>query len=296
MSLVMRIVFFGILGLAAGALAWPFAETVLFLQAGFPSLLLFNTALGTAIGLFMGGAFGMSEGVVSRSRAKIRSGVVTGMAVGVVGGIAGFVAGQAALLAVGTTFFHSPVRFQTVGIPVSRALGWAGFGMFIGMAEGIRSRSGDRVRNGIIGGFLGGVLGGLLVEYIRIAWPENVAARLGGLCVLGLLIGVLYGVVELRFTRAYLHVLGGPARGREHPLFQKVTVIGGSDRTEVTLPGYRNVADEHAVITRRGGSFLLTDAGTRKATYVNDRSVDRAELKDGDVIRVGDAQFQFREK
>ena len=296
MSLVIRIVFFGIMGIAAGALAWPFAETVLYLQADFPSLLLFNAALGVAIGLFMGGVFGMTEGVVSGSRVKMRSGAFTGMAVGAVGGVAGFVAGQAALLAVGTTFFHSQAGFQTVGIPVSRALGWAGFGMFIGMAEGIRSRSGARVRNGIIGGFLGGVLGGLLVEYLRIAWPENVMARLGGLCLLGLLVGVLYGIVELRFTRAYLHLLGGRAGGREYPLSQKVTIIGGSEKTAVTLPGYRNVADEHAVITRKGDAFVLTDSGTRKATYVNDRSVDRTELQDGDVIRVGDAQFQFRKK
>jgi pSer/pThr/pTyr-binding forkhead associated (FHA) protein len=114
--------------------------------------------------------------------------------------------------------------------------------------------------------------------------------------VLGFLIGMLYGVVEHRFTRGYLHLLSGRLKGKEFPLTEKKTVIGSSEKTEVTLAGYTNVAEEHTVITRSGDTFSLTDAGTRKATYLNDRSVENAELKDGDVIRVGDAQFQFRKK
>jgi hypothetical protein len=296
MSLAVRIIFFSIIGVAAGGLSWPVAEAVLYWQADFTSLLIFNVFLGAAIGLLIGGTFGLGEGIISGSVPKMRSGAITGMAIGAVGGVAGFVAGQAALLAVGSTFFHSPAGFRRWGVPVSRALGWAGFGVFVGMVEGIRSGSSARVRNGIIGGFLGGISGGLLFEYLRVTYPGNHIARLGGLCLLGCLIGTLYGVVEHRFTRGYLHLLSGRFRGKEFPLTGKKTVIGSSDKTEVTLPGYRNVAGEHTVITRMGDTFSLTDAGTRKATYLNDRSVERTELKDGDVIRVGDAQFQFRKK
>jgi hypothetical protein len=296
MSLAVRVIYFGIIGIAAGALAWPFTEAVLFWQAAFPSLLTFNIVLGTALGIFMGAVFGLGEGLASGSAAKVRSGAAAGVAIGVAGGIVGFIAGQAALLAVGSTFFHSPTTFQRIGVPVSRALGWAGFGIFVGMAEGIRSGSGPKVRNGIIGGFVGGALGGLLFEYLRVSWPGNTLARFGGLCVLGFLVGILYGLVEHRFTRGYLHMLSGRFRGREVPITEKKTVIGSSEKTAVTLAGYSNVAEEHTVITRKGGTFVLTDAGTRRATYLNDRSVEQAELKDGDVIRVGDAQFQFRKK
>jgi hypothetical protein len=296
MTLGMRMILLGLIGLVAGALCWPFTELILFYQASFPTLLFFSMALGVAVGLFMGGSFGMSEGIISNSWTKIRSGGLTGALVGSVGGMLGFIAGQAALLLVGSFFFNTTGRLRSYGIPISRALGWAVFGMVVGVAEGVRSRSGAKARNGIVGGFLGGLGGGLVVEYIRVLSPASAYARLAGLCVLGLFIGIAYALVERGLAKASLRLLSGRSKGREFLLTQSRTIVGGAQKTEVTLAGYGNVAGEHAVIHRDRGDFTIVQEDGKKPIYVNDEKVERRVLKNGDVIRIGDAQFQFSRK
>ncbi|KPJ85873.1 MAG: hypothetical protein AMS17_13830 [Spirochaetes bacterium DG_61] len=296
MTLLLRIVFFGFSGILAGILAWPVIELILFFQAVFPTLLLFNIALGVGAGVFMGGGFGASEGIISVSGVKIKSGVVTGLVIGVVAGIAGFITGQAVLLFLGTAIFHSAYSVQRIGFPLSRSIGWALFGMCIALVHGVRSRSAGKIRNGIIGGLSGGFLGGLVVEYINVFSPDAWYARLVGFAVLGLLIGVFYGFVENRMAKASLLLLGGRSKNREFLLTQKVTNIGASPKTEVGISGYDHVVGVHTLITREKGEFVLTDAGSKAGTYVNDEKTRGATLKDGDVIRVGDAQFLFRKR
>jgi len=292
MSLVMRILFFGLTGLAAGAAAWPFSEIVLFFQAKFPSLLAFNIVLGVSVGLVMGGVFGMSEGVLSSSGKKTVNGGLAGLVVGIAGGIAGFFIGQAALLYIGTRLFSSAISFQLYGFPLSRALGWALFGMCIGAAEGVRSRSLAKLRNGIAGGFVGGLLGGMLVEFIRILSPARMYARFGGFALLGLCIGIFYGFVENRLAGALLRILNGRQRGNEIPLTQKNTTIGSGATADVTLNGYRYITEVHAGITKRKGDYTVAGALVNDEK-INDKKKDEKPLKDGDIIRVGDVQFQF---
>jgi len=296
MSLITRMLFFGLVGILSGLVAWPCAEIVLFYQALFPSLLIFNIVLGVTVGLFMGGCFGTSEGILAVSKRKVQTGMVSGMITGAVGGVVGFVAGQAALLGLGTTLFHSSYAYQRFGFPVSKAIGWATFGMCIGIAHGVRSRSGNKIRNGVLGGFIGGLLGGLAVEYLKIIEPENGYVRLVGFALLGLLIGIFYGFIENKLARASLMLLNGKYKEKEFLLTQKMTNIGKSPKTEIGLEGYTKVSDVHTVIKKEKKGFVLTDAGAKIGTYVNDERAGKKVLKDGDVIRVGDAQFLFRKR
>jgi pSer/pThr/pTyr-binding forkhead associated (FHA) protein len=152
------------------------------------------------------------------------------------------------------------------------------------------------VRNGVVGGCIGGLLGGLFFEYMRIFKPGGLYTRLVGLVLLGFFIGLFYGFIENRLTRASLVLLNGRFRGREFPLTQRFTRIGGSPKTEVGLPGYKNVADVHVEVTREKGEYVLTDAGSKTGAFVNEEKTEKTVLREGDVIRVGDAQFQFRKK
>ena len=299
MSLKMRLLFFGVIGLLAGALAWPPAEVLLLTQASFPTLLLFSIVLGLAIGAIMGGAFGASEGIVTASGMKIRSGVLTGVLVGGVGGLIGFVVGQGALLLLGTSVFNSAGGLRSVGLPLSKAIGWAAFGVFIGSVEGIRSRSGNTVRNGIIGGVIGGLLGGLVFEFLRAAAPDSMYARLLGLLVLGLAIGVCYAVVELRVARAGMYLLNGAFKGKEFPLSRRVTSIGSSEEADICIPGYAKVAPFHAEVRKeKNGEYVLRTSGdgAPAMTMIDDKSptASAQSLRDGNVVRVGSAQFRFQ--
>jgi hypothetical protein len=296
MSLGIRILFFGLTGVIAGVLSWPFAEGIIFIQTIFPSLLIFTIVTGIVIGLAMGGTFGTSEGILSMSGPKIGSGALWGISIGACGGALGFIAGQAALLYIGTLFYNSSVSFKYVGLPVSKAIGWAIFGAFLGVSEGIRSKSINKVRNGIIGGFLGGLLGGFAFEYLRVFWPGNMYARLTGLVVLGLLIGVFYGLIEINLSKASLILLNGKYSGREYPLTQGFTTVGSSPLTVVGVPGYTNVDEVHAEIKKKKKDFVVNDSGTKSGTFVNDDKIKEKKLEDGDVIRVGEAQFLFKKK
>jgi hypothetical protein len=296
MTLGMRLLYYSLIGLLAGALSWPFTELVLFYQAVFPSLLFFSIALGLVAGLFIGGIFGMSEGIITHARDRMRKGAIAGMIVGAVGGILGMISGQAALLHIGTLFFNSSGSFKHFGIPLSRSLGWAVFGLLVGISDGIRSASGGKIRNGLLGGFIGGLLGGLVVEYSRIIAPQSAYSRLLGLSLLGFLIGLSYGFVERGLAEGSLRLLNGLAKGSEFLLTGKKTVVGGAQSTEVTLSGYRNVSDEHAEIRREGGDFTIVQGDKGKPLYVNDEKVDKTVLNNGDIIRLGDAQFRFSRK
>ncbi len=300
MSLSVRIIFFGIIGLIAGILAWPFAELILYFQVSFPSLLFFSITLGITIGVLMGGCFGLGEGLVSNAPDKIMPGILMGMLIGTVGGLIGFVTGQAALLLLGTTIFNSPGAFQKMGFPLSKALGWGAFGLCIGSVEGIRCRSRAKIVIGLIGGVIGGILGGLVFEFIRVSSPENPYMRLIGLLILGLMIGLGYGLVENQLSRASLYLLNGKNKGREFLLTHKMTTIGKDGKVDVGLSGYRKVADQHAEIHRDKDDFVfsLMDQPdiTQMETFVNDGKTEKKRLSDGDILRVGSAQLQFRKR
>ncbi|MBN1698122.1 MAG: FHA domain-containing protein [Spirochaetales bacterium] len=296
MSLGMRIIMYGCIGIASGILSWPFAELVIFFQKDFPNLLLFSMATGVSIGIFMGGCFGMSEGIISMSKAKMIPGILTGILFGAIGGAAGLLLGQFVLLLIGTTFFNSNLSIKTLGTPLSKAVGWALFGALVGMGEGIRSRSFAKIRNGLIGGCIGGIFGGLAFEYLKLLLEGNPVARLAGLVLLGLCIGVFYGFIEIKMTDASLFLLNGSYKGREYPLTQQLTSIGSSPLTVVNLEGYKNIGEVHSEITKEKDGFYLTQAGTKTNTFVNDEQTAKKKLENGDIIRIGTAQFLFKKK
>ncbi|MBN2440784.1 MAG: FHA domain-containing protein [Spirochaetales bacterium] len=297
MTLIMRIIFFSIIGLIAGIISWPFAEVIIYFQSSFPYLWLFSITTGVVIGLFMGGCFGMSEGILSISREKLIPGLLMGLCFGALGGIVGLFAGQAILGFLGTMIFNSNISFKTIANPLSKALGWAVFGMCIGLSEGIRSRSLLKARNGIIGGFIGGIIGGLAFEYLRLFLSIHYFSRLAGLMLLGLFIGLFYALVEINMAKASLNLLSGDLKGREYPLTQKFTTIGSSPVTAINLTGYNNIEDIHTEITQAKDGFYLTTADSKNKTFVNDDLTQvNKKLEDGDIIRIGTAQFEFKEK
>lgn len=68
------------------------------------------------------------------------------------------------------------------------------------------------------------------------------------------------------------------------------TAIGRSNG-EITFPHDGFMSGRHARIERRGGSFILTDEGSRNGTFVKIKG--DVELKSGDIILVGKQLFRF---
>jgi hypothetical protein len=105
----------------------------------------------------------------------------------------GLLAGQAALWLFGEAALRSYRSFRTAVLPVSRAVGWAVLGLFVGVGEGVRAASLKKAAVGALGGLIGGLAGGFPPEYAALLFPKLAYPRLLGFLILGLAIGVFYG-------------------------------------------------------------------------------------------------------
>jgi hypothetical protein len=293
MSTLARKLILAALGLLAGAAAWPAAELVLYFQPRFASYLPFLAVLGAVTGALLGAVFGAAEGITSRIKARIPSGMLLGALIGLAGGAVGLLAGQAALWLFGEAALRSYRSFRTVVLPASRAIGWAVLGLFVGVGEGVRAGSLKKALVGIIGGAVGGLAGGLALEYAALLFPRLVYPRLIGFLILGLAIGVFYGLVERGLSYGVLRLLAGPLKGKEFLLNQRRLGIGAARSNQIALPGYR-VADRQALIRIRRGEVTLVNLEPKVAVLVNERKVEEARLKYGDVLAIGPAKLFFR--
>jgi MFS family permease len=298
MSTTMRRLFLCLIGLLAGLAVWPVVEAILRAQAGFPSYLAFSVALGLASGLIMGGFWGTADGIALASAARMRGGLLMGALIGAAGGAAGFLVGQAAIFYLGDVFIGSR-EFKYLGFPLARAIGWAAFGLFLGLIDGLRSLSGRKIQVGIAGGLVGGFLGGLALEYARLLINNIELARLLGLLVFGLLVGVAYGFVESRLSAGVLRILNGKYRSKEYVINQRKFRIGGSRASDVELSAYPGVVASHAVITVRRkkmeNEVSIRSADSAHPVIVNDDKVKgELRLRPSDVIQVGSAKLLYK--
>jgi len=294
MTTIVRRLIILTLGLLGGAAAWPLAEGVLFFQGGFPSYLAFLSLLGALIGLVMGAFFGAAEGITSRIKNRIPRGMLVGAAVGCIGGAVGALAGQAALWLIGGAFLLSYRDLTWVVLPVSRAIGWAVLGIFVGAGEGARARSPKKILVGVIGGLVGGLLGGAALEYSRLLMPHFALFRLLGLVILGIAVGLFYGLIEEGMSYGVLRILAGELKGKEYLLNQRRMRIGRSARNEIALPGYSDLADVQADIRIRKGEPVLANLESKNPVLVNEEKVTERKLKFGDVLKIGSAKIFYK--
>lgn len=86
--------------------------------------------------------------------------------------------------------------------------------------------------------------------------------------------------------KMFLVTLAGSSElGRVHRLSEDFS-IGRDSGSQVVIP-HDSVSRKHALVTREGKSFILSDAGSRNGTLLNKKKVTRTELSHGDLIRIG---------
>ena len=85
---------------------------------------------------------------------------------------------------------------------------------------------------------------------------------------------------------------GGGRVGESFPLEDGRITIGRRPDSAVFLDDV-TVSREHATLVRRGGDWLLDDAGSLNGTYVNRKRIDSHRLEDGDELQVGKYKLTF---
>src|SRR5690606_29513254 len=79
--------------------------------------------------------------------------------------------------------------------------------------------------------------------------------------------------------------------GRRYSLEDEV-IIGRSSNVSIQID-HNSVSRQHAKIITTGHKSRIEDMGSTNGTFVNDEAVRQMELRDGDLIRVGNVIFKF---
>jgi len=280
----MRTFYYAVFGAIGGLIGWQVSNL---LGLSFVSnLYLSEAVVGALVGLCIGLLIGIAEGALTLNLVQAaRSGGLSGLL--------GLSAG-----AIGLPL--SEFLFQSVGAGIlGRSLGWAVFGLLIGLAEGLGSRS--QVWKGLLGGLLGGALGGVLLEAMQSLLKASMLGKAIGLVLLGACIGAFISLITVLLARAWLEVKTGKLKGTEFILdkFMRLKgpaiAIGSSPlKSEIVLPD-PDIAPQHAMLTGDGCHFTLKDMSL-SGTLVNKRRIERSQLTNNCTIHMGNTEMVYHEK
>ena len=280
----MRTYYYALLGAIGGLVGWQVSDL---LGLSFVSNLYLSEALvGALIGLSVGLFIGLTEGALTRNP-------VHALKSGVFSGLLGLGAG-----AIGLPL--SEFLFQSVGAGiVGRALGWAVFGLLIGLAEGMVGRT--QAWKGMLGGFIGGALGGILLESVHNWLRDPLTGKAAGLVLLGASVGAFISLITVLLSRAWLEVRSGKLKGTEFMLdkfmskgFPSIAIGSSPLKSEIVLPD-PDIAPQHAMLSGDGMSFNLKDMSL-SGTFINNRKIERVQLANGQRIRMGNTELVYHER
>ncbi|TAK06252.1 MAG: GGDEF domain-containing protein [Candidatus Manganitrophaceae bacterium] len=95
-----------------------------------------------------------------------------------------------------------------------------------------------------------------------------------------------------QFNLPCLVIVAGPSLGEKFPLTQERIIIGRHREAEIWIND-ESISRKHAEVISKENRLFLRDLGSKNGTYSNDRKIVEIELKDGDLIRIGDATLKF---
>lgn len=284
MSRRMRTYYYAVVGAIGGLIAWRISDLLGLSFTG--SFTLNEIIMGGLIGLSIGLLIGVAEGLITRDpRRMLRTAVIAGP-LGMAAGAIGLVLGEAAFQLLG-------------GESLGRVLGWALFGVLIGLAESATGRT--QIWKGALGGLIGGAVGGILVEIARRGYADPVLGKAVGLVLLGAAVGTFIALITVILSRAWLEVASGKLKGAEFILDKFLpdggpSAIIGSDalKADIALPD-PDIAPQHALL-RGSGSYVTLKDLSLNGTFVENRRIQVAALADRQRIRLGNTELIYHER
>ena len=93
-------------------------------------------------------------------------------------------------------------------------------------------------------------------------------------------------------TTPCLVVMYGKNLGKRHFLDKPEQILGRSDSANIQID-QDSVSRQHAKIVAKEGRARLFDLGSTNGTFVNESRVDDVELRDGDLVKVGQTIFKY---
>ena len=90
-----------------------------------------------------------------------------------------------------------------------------------------------------------------------------------------------------QLNRIVIQHLDGARKGELETFIQTTVSIGRSGDCDLVFVNEKSTSSHHAVLRQRESSIELLDTQSTSGTFVNDVRIERAVLKDGDVVRFG---------
>lgn len=282
-----------IAGALGGLAGWALISLLVRFETESSALLFAkDTLLGALVGLCIGLAIGAAEQwgegwAASKTRRVLLSGVI-GLGAGALG------------LAIGEAIF-----LWAGGGVWPRALGWAIFGLLLGIGQGPVTGMPSKGRYAALGGALGGLVGGATYERLSLILRgagvgREFALTVGsavGLIILGACLGLFMALVEGILRKAWLRFRHGPLEGRTFTLDSRraETTIGRADRCDVMIRDDPEVGQLHAVIQSQADGFLLAarEGALQLRSGAAAQPIAQRLLQNGDEVQIGRSRFVF---
>jgi hypothetical protein len=90
-------------------------------------------------------------------------------------------------------------------------------------------------------------------------------------------------------------VLSGPQKGEDFRVREGPNIIGSAPDADIVLDDM-GISGKHASLRYKDHKFTITDLDSTNGTFLNDRSdpIAREELRDNDVVRVGEVTLKLK--
>lgn len=234
------------------------------------------------LGLMLSATQGFREKNVEKSKANIFA-ALPGLIIG------GLVAG-----AIAQKVYESMLE-NSDSYVVPRTIAWGIAGGLGGLAVGIGFRSATRLRNSALGGLGGGLLGGLLFDQIS-SGDSASQARFIGIVLIGLLMGLFIGLLDVASTDFYLEIASGEAKGLQFVLFDQSSIIGCARTVAVTLTKDPLITEQHVRATKNGNGLTIECLKNSSPVLINGQQTQNGNLLVGGTLQIGNTVLTLGRK
>ena len=222
----------------------------------------------------LGLALSASQGVREKNVEKSKTNILTALPGLIVGGL---IAG-----AIAQKVYETMLNSNDI---VARTIGWGIAGGLGGIAVGIGFRSSTRLRNCALGGLGGGLIGGLLFDQISVGGGG--ASRFIGIVLIGLLMGLFMGLLDVASTDFYLELASGEARGMQFALLDQSSVIGCARTVSVTLTKDPLITEQHVRATKNANGLNIECLRGASPVLINGQQTQNGVLPVGGTVQIG---------
>ncbi len=284
----MKIKFYLIFGMASALFVWSYHELFLFLTSSFaiPGSAKSSIA-GALFGIVFGGLLGGMEGFFSNSPYLFRRGLKFGSLLGFLSGAISFYVIDQIIHEI--DFIASNILL----VSLFYSLRWLVLGVCIGIAIGLRDRSHLSMIRSIFSGLIAGSVGGIIISFTPVLVSFPFWSRGLGF----LAFAMLFTASTYRFftfqRKTWLKSLNGVLEGLDIELSRDIHIFGTQDNDDINLKAYQDVQQSHAKLIRYFNNYSLVDNDPFCQTFVNFRTIKEQFLKNGDILKIGTALFQY---